>query len=69
MKTALLVAPALVMLGFAVRAAIAGWGIAPEAEIGFHGLMALLLGGAVSLLVAGGLIALMLYSRRRDFDQ
>jgi hypothetical protein len=68
MRYLLLLIP-LGLLGLAVRAAWRGWGIAPGAEIGWHGVVALLLGIGFSLALAGVLVGLMLVSRRRGLDQ
>lgn len=57
------------VLGLAIHAAIRGWGAVPGAEIGWHGIIALVLGVGFSLALAGVLVWLMHYSRRKDFDQ
>lgn len=57
------------LLGLAAHAAWVGWGIAPGTELGWHGLVALLLGIVFSLGLAGLLIWLMQLSRRRGMDQ
>jgi hypothetical protein len=64
----LLIVP-LGLLGLAVHAAWRGWGIAPDSEIGWHGVVALLLGIGFSLALAGLLVWLMQLSRRRGLDQ
>jgi hypothetical protein len=59
----------LFALGLALYAAWSGWSAAGDVGIGVHGVVAMLLGAFFSLLLAGGLIALMLFSRRRGYDQ
>ena len=59
----------LLTLGLALYAAWSGWSAAGDVGIGAHGVVAMLLGAFFSLLLAGGLIALMLFSRRRGYDQ
>ncbi|MBK1661608.1 hypothetical protein [Paracraurococcus ruber] len=59
----------LAALGVAVYASVKAWGAAGDVPIGVHGLVALLLGATFTLLLAGGLVALMLYSRRRGYDE
>jgi hypothetical protein len=68
MRYALLLIP-IGVLGLAVHAAVRGWGFAPGVEIGWHGIIALVLGIGFSLALAAVLVGLMLYSRRRNFDQ
>ena len=57
------------LLGLAVRAALLGWGSVGETEVSGHGFLALALGLFFSLAMAGGLVALLLYSRRNGYDQ
>ena len=59
----------LLVLGLAVYAAWTGWHAVAEAEIGFHGVVALLLGIVGTLGIAGLLLWLMRFSQRRGFDQ
>jgi hypothetical protein len=68
MRYALLLVP-ISVLGLAIYAAIRGWGSAPGTEIGWHGIIALVLGVGFSLALAGVLVWLMNYSRRKDYDQ
>lgn len=68
MRYALLLVP-IGVLGLAIHAAIRGWGAVPGAEIGWHGIIALMLGVGFSLALAGVLVWLMHYSRRKDFDR
>jgi hypothetical protein len=62
----------IVALGCMLAAAIWGaagiWSDSADAEIGFHGTLALILGAVASLLVGGGLMALTFYSARRGYD-
>ncbi|MDO9711025.1 hypothetical protein [Paracraurococcus lichenis] len=58
----------LFALGLAAYASWSAWDAAGEVEIGFHGVVAMLLGAVFTLLLAGGLVALMLFSRRRGYD-
>ncbi len=60
-------------LGAMLAAAVYGaWSIwfhdGGEVEIGFHGILALILGAAASLIIGGGLMALVFYSARRGYD-
>ena len=59
----------LLLLGLAGYAAWTGWNAVAEAEIGFHGVVALLLGAFLTLAITGLLVWLMRYSHRRGFDQ
>lgn len=59
----------LFALGLAAYASWTAWAAAEEVEIGTHGVVAMLLGAVCTLALGGGLIALMLYSRRRGYDQ
>lgn len=65
----LTVALLLLTLALAVYAAWSAWGAAGEVEIGVHGLVAMLLGAVFTLGLAGGLIWLMLFSRRHGYDE
>jgi hypothetical protein len=57
------------VLCLAIYAAIRGWGFAPGVEMHWHGIIALVLGVGISLALALVLVGLMIYSRRRNFDQ
>lgn len=59
----------LLALGLACAAAWTAWRAMGDAEIGRHGIVALLLGAVFTLGLAGGLVGLMLYSRRRGYDE
>ena len=69
MKQRLLLIIILIMfLAASVWGAGRVWINSEEVELGFHGYTALVLGGAVSLLLGGGLMALLFFSARRGFD-
>lgn len=59
----------LLLLGLAVRAAWVGWISVGDTEVSGHGFLALALGIVFSLALAGGLVALLLYSRRNGYDE
>ena len=59
----------LLLLGLACYAAWTGWHAIVGAEIGFHGVVALLLGAFFTLAITGLLVWLMRFSQRRGFDQ
>jgi hypothetical protein len=59
----------LLLLGLAFYAAWSGWHAVAETEIGFHGVVALLLGAFFTLGITGLLVWLMRFSQRRGFDQ
>lgn len=65
----LLVLPVLVLLGLAAYVAWIGWGVAADAEVGFHGVAAMLLGVFSTLAITALLVGLLLYSRRHGYDQ
>lgn len=69
MKTVLFVIAALVALGAAVAAGVYGWTSSGGAEMGGHGWAALILGTVLSLVVGGGLMALVFYSSRHGYDE
>ena len=69
MARALTIGLLLLLLGLAVYAAWTGWHAIVGAEIGFHGVVALLLGAFLTLGITGLLVWLMRYSHRRGFDQ
>ena len=62
----------LVILTLILAASIWGasrlWLSSEDVELGFHGYTALILGGTASLLLGGGLMALVFFSSRRGFD-
>ncbi|MDG2284452.1 MAG: hypothetical protein P8N43_02835 [Alphaproteobacteria bacterium] len=61
-----------IVLGAMLAAAIWGawdiWFHSAEADIGFHGTLALILGAGASLVIGGGLMALVFISSRRGYD-
>ncbi|HMA14433.1 MAG: hypothetical protein ACM35H_12220 [Bacteroidota bacterium] len=69
MRTALL----LTVLGFLLVASLlAGiylWWSMSDVDIGIHGLVAMTLGGLVSLALGGGLMFLVFYSNRHGHDE
>jgi hypothetical protein len=69
MARALTIGLLLLLLGLAFYAAWTGWHAVAEAEIGFHGVVALLLGAFFTLGITGLLLWLMRFSQRRGFDQ
>lgn len=63
----------ILVLGAFLAAAVWGaWGIwfheGADADIGFHGTLALVLGAGASLIIGGGLMALVFFSSRRGYD-
>ena len=58
----------LCALGLACYASWTVWGAAGDVEIGFHGVVAMLLGIVFTLALTGGLVGLMLHIRRRGYD-
>jgi hypothetical protein len=69
MARALTIGLLLLLLGLAFYAAWTGWHAVAEAEIGFHGVVALLLGAFFTLGITGLLLWLMRFSQWRGFDQ
>ncbi|MFC7472981.1 hypothetical protein ACFQS7_01345 [Dankookia sp. GCM10030260] len=68
MARALTIGLLLLVLGLAAYAAWTGWHAIAGAEIGFHGVVALLLGIFFTLGITGVLVWLMRFSQRRGFD-
>lgn len=61
----------LSLLGLLVLAVAGGaylWWSMADVEIGVHGLIALILGAVFSLILGGGLMALVFYSSRHGHD-
>jgi hypothetical protein len=58
----------LLALALAGYGSWTAWDAAGDVEIGLHGVVALLLGAVFTLALAGGLVGLMLHSRRRGYD-
>mgnify|MGYP003117529697 CR=1 FL=1 len=48
---------------------VVGFGALPEVEMGIHGWVALALGIGFSVVIGGGLAAILIISRRRGFDE
>jgi len=68
MRTALLVISLVGLLILAIALAAYTWWRMADVEIGVHGLIALILGAVFSLLLGGGLMALVFYSNRHGHD-
>jgi len=68
MRTVLLILALAVLLAVALAAAAYMWWSLSEVAIGIHGLIALVLGALLSLVLGGGLMALVFYSHRHGFD-
>jgi len=56
-------------LAVAIAYAIYGWSAIATAHISTFGWIALGVGSAVTILVGGGLMALVFYSSRHDYDR
>ncbi|MDP9138529.1 MAG: hypothetical protein M3N38_10180 [Pseudomonadota bacterium] len=69
MKTAALLLALFCMLTLVVAGVIYTWFGIGDAEMSADGYMALALGIAFSLIVGGGLMALVFYSSRRGHDE
>jgi hypothetical protein len=69
MRTLALIAALGVLLIAALAAAAYLWSSLAEVEIGFHGVLALVLGVLLSLVLGGGLMALVFYSSRHGHDE
>ena len=65
----LLVLSVSAALGLIAYLAWVGRGIAADAEMGFHGVAAMLLGVLLTLALTALLVGLLLYSRRHGYDQ
>jgi hypothetical protein len=62
----------IVLFGFLAAAivyAVYGWGAIATAHVSTFGWIALGVGSAVTILVGGGLMALVFYSSRHDYDR
>lgn len=68
MKAVLFVVISLLALAGAVLLGAYGWMSGGDTEIGGHGWAALAIGVVVSLVVGGGLMALVFISSRRGYD-
>ena len=69
MKTVLVIAGLLTLLGITVGWAIWAWQQTAGVEMSGHGYVAMLLGIFFTLLVGCGLMALMFYSSRHGYDE
>jgi hypothetical protein len=67
-QTILLILVLGCMLGAALWGAVDIWFSTAEVDIGFHGTLALVLGAFASLMIGGGLMALVFYSSRWGVD-
>ena len=67
MKSAFLILPLLVLLGFALWWAIYAWN-SVDVQMSVHGYIAMILGIVFSLVIGCGLMALMFYSSRHGYD-
>jgi hypothetical protein len=67
MKSAFLILPLLVLLGFALWWAIYAWN-SIDVQMSVHGYIAMILGIVFSLVIGCGLMALMFYSSRHGYD-
>lgn len=68
MKTALIVIAFIVALAIAIGTAIYLWVSIGDVEISWIGMLALIGGSILTLLLGGGLMALVFYSSRRGHD-
>lgn len=68
MKTALLLATLVILLVLSTVFGYWVWVELGDVEMSWHGWFALSLGTILSLLVGGGLMALVFYSHRRGYD-
>ncbi|MDX1711022.1 MAG: hypothetical protein R3316_07755 [Rhodovibrionaceae bacterium] len=68
MKTALIVIAFIVALAIAIGTAIYLWVSIGDVEISWIGMLALIGGSILTLMLGGGLMALVFYSSRRGHD-
>ena len=68
MRKALLFLPLFALLAAALWFAAAAWGRFSVGDIPFYGWLAIIGGTVFSLLVGGGLMALVFYSARHGYD-
>jgi hypothetical protein len=68
MRTGLTVATLLALLALCVGVALWAWREIGDVPISTHGLIAIGLGAALTLLLGAGLMALMFFSSRRGYD-
>ncbi|MCY4395380.1 MAG: hypothetical protein OXC10_09620 [Rhodospirillaceae bacterium] len=68
MHTKLLIAVLIGLLALSGGAAWRVWSALDDAEMTAHGYVALAAGSTLSLLIGGGLMALVFFSARRGYD-
>ena len=68
MRKLLIIVPLLALLALSVWFATAAWGHLAGDEIPFYGYVAIAGGVLFSLLLGGGLMALVFYSSRHGYD-
>ncbi len=68
MRTVLLVISLVGLLVLAIASGAYTWWRMADVQIGIHGLIALILGAVFSLILGGGLMALVFYSHRHGHD-
>ncbi|HSK40553.1 MAG TPA: hypothetical protein VK943_12375 [Arenibaculum sp.] len=69
MKTAFTIVVLLCLLAFAGVLAYEGWTMGGQpVDIGFHGVLAIILGVVGTAVIGGGLMYLLFYSSRRGYD-
>lgn len=69
MKTTFTIVILLCVLAFAGVLAYRGWTLGGQpVDIGFHGMVAIVLGVLGTALIGGGLMFLLFYSSRRGYD-
>lgn len=68
MRTVLLILALGGLLAVSLSVATYLWWDLGHVEMGVHGLIALVLGALLSLLLGGGLMALVFYSHKRGYD-
>lgn len=69
MKTILILLAFLAALAGAFYASYSVWNLTGEAEMGGHGITALLLGVVFTFALGAGLMALVFYSNRKGYDE
>lgn len=69
MRTALIVIILLGLLVASVGVSVWAWQAMGDAEISWHGVVALWLGAALAFVVGAGLMALLFFSRRYGYDE
>lgn len=69
MKTILILLAFLAALAGAFYASYSVWNLTGEAEMGGHGIAALILGIVFTFALGAGLMALVFYSNRKGYDE